>query len=283
MEAFMKRFMTYAMTATLLLGTQAGASTSWENELTKEKLSAGQLDQPDPSSVIASAYTTSTLIQRTLEDARTLPLGPRIRHFEQAIASIVRKSGNNPFEEPVRLTLTRSKSISDLSLQVAGYNSELIAQWAANFYRTSFELALAYANNPCQIRTRNSSFQSGNFSETSIGQYGFYYSSLLWRNQANLVSDSAKAVILVKLVGFLGQDLNNDLRRRTDGLREAIADIYDIQNNDGSYRRIVASFKANQQPNSQDVTALRVKVYKVWSQMSPRLNSSGVYTEAATK
>ncbi|MNT82123.1 hypothetical protein D3C72_2218070 [compost metagenome] len=90
-------------------------------------------------------------------------------------------------------------------------------------------------------------------------------------------------MILVKLVGFLGQDLNNDLRRRTDGLREAIADIYDIQNNNASYRRIVAAFSANQQPNASDVTALRVKVYKVWSQMAPRLNSSGVYTEAAAK
>ncbi|MFS4458378.1 hypothetical protein [Bdellovibrio sp. HCB2-146] len=279
----MKRFMTLATIATLMMGTVSQASTSWENELTKDNLSAGQLDSPDPSSVIESAYTTTTLIQRALEDAKTLPLGPRIRHFEDAVAKIVRKSGQNPFEEPVRLTLQRSKSVGDLTLKVAGYNSELIAQWAANFYRTSFELALAYANNPCKIRTYQSTFASGNFSETSIAQYGFYYSSLLWRNQANIVSDSAKAVILVKLVGFLGQDLNNDLRRRTDGMREALADIYDIQNNDGAYRRIIASFSRNQQPNTSDVTALRVKVYKVWSQMAHRLSASGVYTEATPR
>ena len=234
--------------------------------------------------LLESAYSTSTLLTKSLDESRTLPLGQRIQYFRQAAVRIVQKSGNDPLEEAVRMTLKRSVEISDSAIKIAGENPQVIAQWSANFYKTAFELAVAFANNPCVILTKNSPANMGNYlRQTSIAQYGYYFATLLWRNQANLTSDASKAFIMIKMIGYLGKDFNEDVRRRENPYKETIADIYQLQNQDMNYKNILRAFANDESPAASDVSAFRVKEYKAWSSLPAKLTSAGLPTQPTVK
>ncbi|HWU43072.1 MAG TPA: hypothetical protein VN132_06530 [Bdellovibrio sp.] len=260
------------------------AGNEWVQDLTKDSLTQTQDGSPDVTDVLDTAYSTSTLLTKALEESRELPLGERIKFFRESVASILKKSGKDPLEEPVRLTLTRARDMMDSAIKIAGENPELIAQWSANFYKTAFELAVGFANNPTVILTKDSSAETANYlKKTSIAQFGYYFSTMLWRYQANLTSDSSKAYILVRMLGYLGQDFNNDLRRRENNFKEILADIYKIQSRDVAYSKIIHSFSLEEAPQSPDVAALRVKVYRVWSGIPAKLSATGLPTLGTAK
>ncbi len=219
----------------------------------------GQESEPSASDLLNTRYNTSTLIRRALVDAQRKPVGPRIQFYEQKAAQIIKNSGQLPDEQATRIVLNRAIDVVQTTLKSAGNNSELIANIVAQFYKNSFEIALAYVNNP-----PNS--MEGFFPRAEVG---IYFARFLWSNQAGLTSDSLKAITLIKLLGYLGQDLNSDLQRRKTLYREALVDIYDIQNNETAYSNIMDSLKNQQEPRSSDVAGLRVRVNNMLELLSP--------------
>jgi len=281
-KVMMKFTLAVGVLATSLSAHADGAG--WVANMTKGSLATQQPGEPDAKELIDSAYTTATLLTRALEQSTSIPLGQRIIFFRKSISAIIEKSGQNPTEEPVRLTLQRAQEVIDPALQIASedpqQNQDSIAQWGANFYKNSFELAVAFVNNPSVIVTKDNESKVVNYyKRTSIAQFGYYFSTLLWRDQSNLTSDSSKAYILVKMLGYLGQDFNNDLRRNQGPFKETMADIYQIQANDVNYSNIIHSFSLEERPNAKDVTGLRVKVYKVWSAVPAKLGAVGLPTD----
>lgn len=227
---------------------------------------------PDPGDVIQRAYTTASLIQKSIDQAATLPLGQRISFFEEAAARIIRKSAHQPTEQLIRITLNRSVDIANQVLPIAGNNPELIAQWLANFYLESFKLAAMWANNPCLLQSElGLASVSKYLTHVSLAEFGRVYSTLLWRATANMTSDSSKAVMLIKLLGYLGWDFNLDLRRRESGIAEVVADVYEMQNEDPNYQNIVMSLENGNEPSSTDLALLRRKIYTILQSLPGRL------------
>lgn len=220
----------------------------------------GQETEPDVSDLLNVHYKTSTMIQRAMSDAQRKPVGPRIQFYEQKAAKIIQNSGELPTETAVRIVLNRSIDVVQTTIKSAGNNSELIANIVANFYKSSFEVALGYANNP-------PNYVDADFPRAQVG---IYWARFLWSHQAGLTSDSFKAITLIKLLGYLGQDLNSDIRRRATDYREALVDIYDIQQNEMAYQNIIDSLERKEEPKSSDVAGLRVRVNQMLTLLPPQ-------------
>lgn len=252
-----------------------------EGEVADEpQSSSDSADEPKNETLLASAYSMKTLLVKALDDARSIPLGPRIQFYMQRTELVLQQKYQAPHERYARLALERSHELAKVTLDVAGQNAELVAQWSANFYRTSFELAISLLNNPRAIRSSQGASETSDYLKSvSLAQFGYFYSTLLWRNTANVTSDTAKAVMLLRMVHFLGQDFNSDLRRREPRFREVIADIYFLQKEDISYARVVTALQQMQEPQAADLAALRVKVYKIWTSLASKLSETGVETK----
>ncbi len=231
-------------------------------------------DLPDPSENIEAAYTTATLIDLALDRTQVLPLGERISHFEKMASDIVSKSASRPNEEVVRMTLNRSVDVVNAILAVMGQNPSLIAQWTTNFYEENFKLAKMFANNPSQLQQRGSASFSGYMTSLSIAEYGRIYSSLLWRFSTSLTSQTSKAIMLMKLVGYLGYDINLDLARDSDSLKEVLADIVNLQQHNANFQRILNQLDENTEPTT--VSLLRSDVYYILQKLPERLARAGI-------
>lgn len=213
----------------------------------------GSEAEPDPSDLIQSGYPTSVLIRRTIEQAERKSLGAQIMFYEQQAARIIQNSGELANEEATRLVLNRSIDIVQNIIKWAGLNSEMVAQFAAQFYLQSYHVALAYLNNP-------PSYVDDVFPRAKVG---IYFSRVIFSNHGALITDSAKAIMLVKLLGYLGQDLNSDLRRRNNEYRYALLDILNLQKDDEQYQNILNSLAAKQEPRSSDLAGLRSQVSRI--------------------
>ena len=157
--------------------------------------------------LIQQGYPTNILIRRTIEEAERKPMGRRIMFYELQAQRIIENSGDKANEEATRLVLNRSVDLVQNVIRWAGRNSEMVAQFVAQFYAQNYEIALAYTNSPPPT------YVDQTFPRAKVG---IYYSRMLFSNHGALISDSAKAIILIKLVGYLGQDINSDLLRRND-------------------------------------------------------------------
>lgn len=231
-------------------------------------------DLPDPTENIESAYSTATLIDLALDHAQVLSLGERIVHFEKMAAEIVNKSATRPNEEVVRMTLNRSVDVVNAVLNVMGQNPSLIAQWTSNFYEENFKLAKMFANNPTPLQQRGESVFSSYVACLSIAEYGRIYSTLLWRFSTSLTSQTSKAIMLMKLVGYLGYDINLDLARDSDSLKEVLADIVNLQQKNANYQRILNQLDENIEPTT--VSSLRSDVYYILQKLPERLARAGI-------
>jgi hypothetical protein len=233
-------------------------------------------DRPDPRDVVESAYTTSTLIERAIATAQTRGIGERIQVYENFAGRILRRSGQRTADILVRLTLNRSVDVIRTVIGTAGANPEFVALWVANFYHETFRLAAMLANNP-GVATHQGNVNVANFLQrVSLAEFSRIYSRLLFSASTSLTSDSSKAILLMKLIGFVGFDCNNDLRRRS--LAEVIADIYTLQNDEPAYQNVVQSLLRGQEPSSRDLASLRSQVYEILSTLPERLSRAGVQT-----
>ena len=213
----------------------------------------GMDEEPQGDDLIQAGYPTNILIRRTMEQAERLPIGRRIMFYETQAARIIQNSGEKVNEEATRLVLNRTVDVVQNIIRWAGYNSEMVAQFVAQFYQQGYEVSLAYLNNP-------PSYVDATFPRAKVG---IYYSRMMFSNHGALISDSAKAIMLVKLLGYLGQDLNSDLRRRSNEYRYSLLDIMNIQKEDDQYRSIVESLSRREEPRSSDLAGLRSQVSRL--------------------
>lgn len=232
---------------------------------------------PDPKALTEGAYSTASLLQRAIEEANRIPDdGPRIQHYERMAIRIVRKSGTNPWEQTVRMTMNRAVDVTKGALGIAGNNPELVSAWCANFYRMNFELASAYVNNPNKLEEGDRSNRQSFAQALSIAEYGRIYAQLLIRASASLTSGSSKAVIRLKLLGFLGWDLNLDLRRADSNLKELLADIFELQTEDQDYSVVLKSLELGEEPNSSSMSRLLSKISIILDRVAPAFQRAGI-------
>lgn len=230
-------------------------------------------DLPDPSENIATAYSTATLIEMAIDQAQVLPLGSRIPHYRQMAINIVEKSSTRPNEEIIRMTLNRANDVIDAILPVMGQNPSLVAQWTANFYEENLKLAKMFANNGTRFQ-RGFSSSIGSSSQASIAEYGRIYSTLLWRFSTSLTSQTSKAILLMKLISYLGYDVNLDPARDSNSLKEVLADVVRLQQTNTNYQRILGEIDHNVEPTT--VNLLRSDIYYILQKLPARLNQAGI-------
>lgn len=231
-------------------------------------------DLPDPTENLENAYTTTTLIELAIDQAQVLSLGDRIRHYEKMAEQIVAKSAQRSNEETVRMTLNRAVDVVNSILNVMGQNPSLIAQWTANFYEENFKLAKMFANNPSTLMQKGSLNSSFTYHVISIAEFGRIYSTLLWRFSTSLTSATSKAIMLMKLVGFLTYDVNLDLARDNESLKEVLADLVHLQEQNANYQKILDQLDANTEPTT--VNLLRSDVYYILQKLPARLQKAGI-------
>lgn len=233
-------------------------------------------DLPTIDSTTDSAYSTTTLIQKTIQQARELPMGQRILFYQNAVDRIVKKSGPIPTEQIVRFILNRSVDVMSAALPVAGNNPDLVAQWAANFYEENFVLALAFANNPRCFEGTPVPDVGTILKTISFAEFGRIYSTLMFKFSSNLVSRSAKGLMLIKSIDYLQWDLNQDLRRRENGIRESIYDLQVIKTELIAYRNLQLKLSLKEEPEQADLAQTRRQFYDVLTSLPARLKQSGV-------
>lgn len=248
---------------------------------------------PDPKELVKTAYTPARMIERALENVSTLPMGERVLAFETWSKRIIERSGANPAEQAVRITLNRAVDISNGIIKVLVHDKsvsegksvgevasrvyELAASYLVNFYVANFQLALSYANNPCILTAQGLTDVSESLSQVSLAEFGRVYSTLLFRFSNSLaMSDTAKAIMLIKLTGYLGWDFNLDLRRREDGLKEILADIYLLQTEDPTYDNILSGLKNRIPPTQSALAQLRSKINLILIRVPDALKSAGI-------
>ena len=149
----------------------------------------------------------------------------------------------------------------------------------ANFYLKSFELALAYSNNPralCRERSKYSDQWQSGIPLISIAEVGYYYQTLLLRSQSGLISDSTKGVILLTMLKYMHSDLSNDLRRREEGINQILNKIEEIWASSQSYKGVEKSLLSGYEPQQNELNALRGQVYNLWTRLPEALRSSGL-------
>ncbi|MCM2322453.1 MAG: hypothetical protein NDJ90_04245 [Oligoflexia bacterium] len=228
---------------------------------------------------LAGAYTAAELIAVALEEKDTFPFEERIEFLKEQAGRIIEVSGDRPTELLLRLTLGRSVDVTSHVLPIAGRNSAYVTRLLANFLRENFELAAGFGNNPMAVSSR---FKSGGRTDTaeflrkvSIAEYGRVYATLLWRYSQDLSSDSSKAVLLMRLLGYLGWDFNADLRRRERPIAQTIVDIYSLQHGE-LYQRILGTMRDGREPAQEDVAQLRRRTYTILERIPARLQSLNI-------
>jgi hypothetical protein len=259
----------------ILLGFAMGSSPS----------QAG-IPQPEDQVVsgddITAAYSTSSLLDEAIDKAQTLPVGERISHFETMALEIVQLSEkqNRPDEELIRITLNRAVDVIQGILPVMGTNNELIAQLVANIYQEHFNLAKMFANSPRQLSYRGKFSASNPYSGFSIAEFGRIYSTLLWRFSASLTSKASKAIMMMKLVGYLGYDVNLDQNRENQSLQEVLADVIRLQSQNANYQKILNDLESDIEPST--VNQLRSDVTFILHKLPARLQQAGIRSLGST-
>ena len=233
-------------------------------------------EQGDISSIINNAYSSADLIAQALQERQNMPLGQRIQYLEERATDIIRISANRPTEILLRLTLNRSVDLTHHILPIMGYNTEELARELANFYRENFEMAASFGNNKIGVESR---FTTGDQDESgvahflrtvSIAEYGYAYANLMWNYSLGLSSGGSKAVILMRMLGYLGWDFNADLRRREKPIAQTIADIYLLQHSP-LYQRILNTLASGNEPTQNDTAELRSRIFSIKEKIPARL------------
>jgi hypothetical protein len=227
-----------------------------------------QYGQPDETELLAQKESTIEQIKNALIESKKLAVGARIDFYSNAAATIVVDSGSRPTEAAARITLNRAVDVVNGTIAVSGANETMVASWLANLLEKSFVLAAAYVNNPACVVTSHkvSSLQPEDCLQTlPIAKIGYDISQLLWRSHASLVSNSAKAIVIIKMLQYLAYDLNNDPRRSEDDFVSIYKKIRKIQVVNQNYKNIVASLAASQEPDTRDLSAISVAVDNIYT------------------
>jgi len=230
-------------------------------------------NKQDLNHLIEGAYTAVDLIKEVLEESMEYRMGERIPFLLERIPEIIQSSGDRSGEMLLRFTLYRCQDLMGQLLSISGYNYEEIGRWASNFIKEHLKLAAGLGNNNFAItsifyqETPNPKVQI-----IHTAEYGRIYSQVLWDFSTGLTSNASKAVMLMKLLNFLGRDLNNDLRRRETPIAQSIRDVFRAQHGP-EYQRVLQQLKLGLNPTDSMLAALRSKVERVRMNLNQRLGA----------
>lgn len=229
---------------------------------------------PDPAELYPDAYDSAELIHKILTERKSYPVGPRLSFIEKGIEKVVTISGQRSWERLSRYTLNRTLDISRHAFPYAGRNTALVAQTLSNFYVESLELAASFLNNRVRLISSYEPGPAMNAEQTahllSTAHYGRTYAVMIFDYTTGLISDRSKAILLMKLLGYLAWDLNLDLKRREPGIAQTLLDIAFVQNGE-PHQRLLRDIESGADIRSADVSALRRATYGILAQLPRRV------------
>ncbi len=248
---------------------------------TSDGIPEASKDSNNVEDILPRAYNTVQLLKIVLEERTSYPLGPRLRFMESGIRNALKSSADKNTEESMRETLNRALDIISIVLPISGNTPGASAQWATNFYRSVIELAIGLQNNDMEriisiSKVKDLEDEAVHVPGMTSAKFGQIYSNLLYRFSTSIGTRAAKAALLMRLIGYLGHDLNEDLNRRDPGISETLADIYRLQNDpiDRIYEEILQEFRRGRSPSRQQLARLRSKVYGILAKLPERLGNA---------
>jgi hypothetical protein len=227
----------------------------------------GRESEPNDDDLMEQQYPLNVFLRESLDEAKSLKsIGSRIGFFEGKVADIFSSKGTLNDEAP-KLVLNRTVDMVQNVIKWIGRNSELSQQFLVQYYVQGFNVALAYSQNP-PYRAE------GGFSRADVG---IFYSRVIFKNQAGLISNTANGVMLIKLLGYLGQDLNSDLLRREKEYSLPLKKIRALQKRDPNYQRILSSLASNTEPRDSDLAGLRRQISNLFDSLPIVSNANSNY------
>lgn len=206
------------------------------NQLTIDGLDS-QLER-SAEDIIKEGLTPMELIEDTLKEVhRDQDLGPRIPLFEMRALQIIdasKKRGYLNGEFLMRLTLARCVDLAHHVIPTGSNNANGLAVIVGGMYEECFSFAWSLANTNQILKSLAvGGVPTGVAYELQANElpqaiYGQLFASMMIKYSRQLgLSDSAKSFFIMRLVGYLGWDLNSDYMRRT--FRPVIVRIANLQ------------------------------------------------------
>lgn len=231
--------------------------------------------------------------------ARKVPFGPKLETFEAGVAQILQASQNDDAERLLRITLNRAVDLVHHILPVAGRNPDLIAQSLDVYYERMFDLARAFGNNPARLLTviplkrGTAEYEAAEtaaaarvlgqdpalegLSEESkaalrphlqrqklanavhVSEFGRVIAEEMYELSQTLFTDLAQAVILMRIVGYLGYDLLSDPSRAEPGVAKLIVRVHRLQYSP-AYAHLLESVRAQVNPDKAQLAFFRGEI-----------------------
>lgn len=221
--------------------------------------------------LIDEAYDSVDLINKALNDRLEYQYAGRISFLHEKSLDIIEKSEVRTDEALLRISLRRTGQIGREVLTIMGKNNEENLRWLSHFYKNGFESAARLINANYMLVGDLQYLDEYDSSKRYLtsAEFGRMEALRLWEYTSGLESDASKAILLVRLVSYLGTDLKNDLRRREAGIAKSLADIYYLQKS-ASYKKVVRSIQAGVIPERDDVAKLRRSIYTLIMEFNNR-------------
>ena len=240
-----------------------------------------------PVGVMPGVDRAVELIEPALKERRDLPMGERIDFLSEKAAEIIQFSGQVDPEILMRLTLNRSVDLINHVAPIAGRNPPYLARLFANHLVKTFHRAASYGNNNVGVTSEvfSTSKNTGAIGrQISLADFGRVHAeSVLRFAQDPTFPPEARAIVLMRLLGYLGWDFNTDLLRREPPLARTITEIYRLQHSD-LYRRIlgaIADGQINDRTFGPDVAKLLNATAVIVESLEERLIQAGIIGDKA--
>jgi hypothetical protein len=257
------------------MGLSANAQVLNDNDLKASAVSAKGLTGDDlptnPGPIIFSARRT---LEKGLEQ---MPAAAnKIIFLEQLVDKALKITQKNDNQEVVEETLKRSQDIVAKILPLVGRNTDIARLVIAGLLQDMVQLAKSYAKDapdvPCKFeRYEGESISEGKLPYVNYGHYGVEIAQLFQKASKQNISLEAEAILLIRGLGYLGQDVSSDLtamRVSNQRVQNLKSDIIEVQQSP-ERARIIADLTGQNpehkkyRPNPSDVASLRSQVMNV--------------------
>ncbi|MAE58162.1 MAG: hypothetical protein CME69_04735 [Halobacteriovorax sp.] len=223
------------------------------------------------SDFVDNAYSSEDLIEKALDERFQYQYEQRIEFLRSKTHEIIAHSGMKNNELLLRMTLERTYKFADIIEGLSLNNTEEDMRWLAGFYKDGFEFAKILKNSNYILVSDTylmDEYDRDKLYLTSA-EYGRQHALRIWEHSTGLQSDRVKAILLVKLVSYLGNDLKNDLRRREGHIIKSLADVYHLQRS-RSYQSVKSCLMTGKEILRADIVKLRRSIYTVITDMNSR-------------
>jgi hypothetical protein len=236
-----------------------------------------------------TAYSAIDILEDTLKERLTsdsdLPnspelareggsLGQRIVYFREKSREIIRVSGTRIDEQLLRITVNRGVDIIDNMLAISGQNSDEISRWAANFYKANFKLAAMYYNSKFTLESASKPEHSVEAliqsRQMAPAAFGYHFATYVLSFSTNFTTPSAKAVMMIQALNYLGYDLSHDLRSSEREVAMSIEDVAKLQNG-RLVESVLNSLRLGEPVDNQVERDLRGQVHNAMEKLRARL------------